>query len=371
MQAATSSFGALASALVAAGRADDAFCMACSTGNLDVAQWLCGLGGVNTRAKNNKAFRDACYCNQLPVAVWLHGLGAAGRWHEHPGCQDLFVAVCGLGYLALAQWLYGIGGVEAHVGGLAAFRAACRNGQLHVAQWLHGLGGVVHVHDDTEAHLFWACMGGHLHMAQWLHSLGAVIDPDVFLRLPLDVGKWAVTKWLVELGGMERQVRFESGSAFIQACMEDNLEAAQWLVSLGAVDVVPCARRGFPVAVRKGSVHLTRWLLELGGLDVHLDQDWAFRVACHHLHVALAQWVYSLGGVDVHARQDMALMGMVNVLGAHGEYGSEESVAPRFARWLVSLDTRDGAWPAQGLAALKRWSPTRDAWMRSVVRCHT
>ena len=280
--------------------------------------------------------------------------------------QDLFVAVCGRGHLAVAQWLHGLGGVEAHVGGLAGFRAACCNGKLHVAQWLHGLGGV-DVRGDSEAHLFWACKGGHLHTAQWLHSLGAAVKPDVFLELPWAVDKWAVTKWLVELGGMERHVRMQSDTAFMYACHEGNLEAAQWLVGLGAVNVDAFAWQGFYWAIIKGRVRLARWLRQLGGLDVHEDprlgpHGWAFCTACLKMHVDLAKWLYSLGGVNVHERQNMALIGLLSDL-----HDREDPQVLHFARWLVSLDTRDGVWPAHCLALLKCWSPTRDAWMRSVV----
>jgi hypothetical protein len=50
-------------------RRDEAFRWACGSGRLEVAQWLCGLDGVDIHVFGTKAFRS------LELAEWLWGLG--------------------------------------------------------------------------------------------------------------------------------------------------------------------------------------------------------------------------------------------------------------------------------------------------------
>jgi hypothetical protein len=90
---------------------------------------------------------------------------------------EAFLWSCCNGMLEVAQWLWGLGGVDIHSSGDEAFRLSCSNGKLEVAQWLWGLGGVdIHASGDDA---FWtACSLGELEVARWLVSVGS--EPDVF-----------------------------------------------------------------------------------------------------------------------------------------------------------------------------------------------
>ena len=115
-----------------------------------------------------------------------------------------------------------------------------------------------------------------------------------------------------------------------------------------------------------GHLCIAQWVVTELGLNLH---GWAgdriFVRGCEFGHLHACQWLTEYGfqphdrifssgdkGVNVIDRGLMAAV-------THGHWA--------VARWLVSLDARDRAWPVWCLAALKQWSPTRDAWMRSVL----
>jgi hypothetical protein len=71
----------------------------------------------------------------------------------------VFPSACIYGHLSVAQWLYGLGGVDIHVDNERAFRGACAEGHLAVAQWLYTLGADIHTWNDYA--LRFACHSCH------------------------------------------------------------------------------------------------------------------------------------------------------------------------------------------------------------------
>jgi hypothetical protein len=54
-------------------RKDEAFRIACSNGNLDVAEWLYYRSDKpDIHSKNNFAFKYSCYNSHFNIAVWLN-----------------------------------------------------------------------------------------------------------------------------------------------------------------------------------------------------------------------------------------------------------------------------------------------------------
>jgi hypothetical protein len=102
-------------------------------------------------------------------------------------------------------------------------------------------------------------------------------------------------------------------------------------------------------------LEVAQWLLSLGGVNIHSDDELAFVGACGSGHLEVAQWLFSLGGVDIHVGDDEAFRWACDCMPAEGA-----------GRWLIAADP-EWAWPADRLRALKTWSRPRDVWMRAVL----
>ena len=59
------------------------------------------------------------------------------------------------------------------------------------------------------------------------------------------------------------------------------------------------------MACIKGHLKIAQWLYSLGRIDIHSDNDSAFSISCINGHYDVAKWVYSLGNVDIHTDNDI------------------------------------------------------------------
>jgi hypothetical protein len=174
-----------------------------------------------------------------------------------------------------------------------------------------------------------AWQGGHMHVVRWLASV-FMDNMATIIECACHKGVLDLAQWLHEANVGVRRFR-PSLWVFAYA---SHLEVIKWLYSFGtATDV--WRQTAFVCSCRFGHLEIAKWLLSLGTIDIHEDGDAAF------------------GDAVLNDRQT-------------------KGAGLRVARWLLSLDPEYIAWPAVVLPALQHWNPTRDAWMRSIVRpCST
>jgi len=94
---------------------------------------------------------------------------------------------------------------------------------------------------------------------------------------------------------------------FIWVCERGYLKVAQWLYSLGGVDIHIYDEHPFGLACWNGHLEVARWLYSLGDVNIHINDEEAFICTCRNGHLEVAQWLYSLGNVNIHIYNGMAL----------------------------------------------------------------
>ena len=195
---------------------------------------------------------------------------------------------------------------------------ACYTGDLAAVQaCIVGKRPAVGIHGFYRA----AWRGGQMHVLQWLAStFRASLVSDIHAAC---LNGWlGLAQWL---HAADEHTGFTpTAEMFKNVCTYGFLGVAQWLHSFGTATEA--------------------WLMA------------AFPPACRYGRLDVAKWLHSVGPVHIHADGDHALCTTVF------------SARYKVARWLLSLDPEYTGWPEDALRPLRRWSPARDAWMRSVVR---
>lgn len=212
-------------------RKDEAFRLACSNGNLDVAEWLYYHSDKpNIHSKNNFAFRYSCYNSHFDIAVWLNKIDKKiafktfGVNYKYKKTKDIikiikfiqslnknfnvknaFEFACHNNYLNIVKWLYQFDDYkeEIHFYNRIMFKYVCEDGYLKLAKFLYSLDNKPDIHHDYDFAFFKSLLNDELDVAKWLYSLDGKIN-----------------------------IRINDDEAFKSACINDNLKIAQWLESL-------------------------------------------------------------------------------------------------------------------------------------------
>jgi hypothetical protein len=144
---------------------DSAFSRACYSGNMELVQWLYGLGGINIHSAFDEPFINACGQN-LEMAQWLYNFGEI---NIHTKKDKPFNNACIFGHLDIAQWLYyNVGDGQINYSN-TGFRYAIECGHLDMVKWLYSLGGFDEAISSETYKI--ALRKGHLSLARWLYAI--------------------------------------------------------------------------------------------------------------------------------------------------------------------------------------------------------
>ena len=182
------------------------------------------------------------------------------------------------------------------------------------------------INKTNEYKFSWACKKVHLEVAQWLYSLGDVnihIQYEDAFRWACSNGHLEVAQWLYSLG--EVNIHIMDEYAFKMACLNGHLEVAQWLYSLGGVNIHINNELAFRLACYMGHLEVAQWLYSIGDVNIHIKNEDAFRYTCYNGHLEVVQWIFSLGDVNIHIFNEEAFRTAC-------EYGHL-----KVAQWLYSI----------------------------------
>ena len=93
--------------------------------------------------------------------------------------------------------------------------------------------------------------------------------------------------------GSENQYWFQFAS------INGHLNVAQWLYSIGNIDIHINDEEVFRRVCKIGYLIMAKWLYSLGGINIYAKNDCAFRWAVDNGHAQVAEWLYSIGNFDI------------------------------------------------------------------------
>ena len=152
---------------------DEAFCIACCYGYLEVAKWLLTQKpDIDIFAEYDYAFRFSCANGHFELAKWL--LIQKPYINSSAKIEYAFSYACFNGYLEVAKWLLiQKPDINISLENEYAFRFACNYGHLEVAKWLLIQKPDINISLENEYAFRVACNYGHLEVAKWLTTLNA------------------------------------------------------------------------------------------------------------------------------------------------------------------------------------------------------
>jgi hypothetical protein len=190
--------------------------------------------------------------------------------------SNVFLVICGYGYLEMAQWLADyiqLTADDAKKYTNYGFHKSCENGHLAIAQWLAERFQVTA--NDARTYHNYAfiviCENGHLAVAMWLverfqltaDATSAEIN-EAFCRSCKN-GHLAVAMWLVERFQLTDKDAMAYNDAFRRSCEKGHLAVAQWLAEhfqLTAADARAYGNYALIKSRENGHLDVENWLVK-------------------------------------------------------------------------------------------------------------
>ena len=182
---------------------------------------------------------------------------------------------------------------------LQIFQHACGEGRLHTVRAMVE-GGVVtgdalHAHDDFAFRM--ACGRDSWHVAQYLVSLGGVdvhANCDGAFRSACDEGRLDMAQWLVEAAGGTPFARYVAADTLESACRNRHADLFVWLQAMWGLDAVHGV---FLRACEHTYLEEVQWLytfVRFTDKNEHLIAHQAVKNACAAGKVDVLQWLCTL-----------------------------------------------------------------------------
>ena len=292
------------------------FQYACSSGQLEVIQWLSELQNdqkIDIIACGEEAFKTACSNGQLEVIQWLLKLEGEKEINVHHGNDISFILACQNGQLEVVKYLLNLEKdrlIDFRTINYSGFLAACQYGHLEMVKLFLSLSGdrTINVHVGNESGFCLACRYGHLELIKLFLSLSGdrFIENDSLNKYALKEacgGKsehLEVIKFLLSLSGDRTiDVHVNREEPFQIACRNGHLKIVKLLLALKdrVIDVHARDEAAFKGACENGHLNIVKWLLGLKGnrkIDIHINNEEAFRLACHRNRLDVVSFLLKL-----------------------------------------------------------------------------
>ncbi|AYV81645.1 MAG: hypothetical protein Harvfovirus48_7 [Harvfovirus sp.] len=243
--------------------------------------------------------------------------------------HECFAELCYKGLYEEARKFYEEIGDSIEVEYENIFIFAAMHGHFKLIKWIYSLEtALCNVHFDKKRALMKACENDDLQIAEWIYSLGE-IDLTEFKTLAFErccvLGLLDVTKWIYSL---HQDISLSRGFGF--ACMFGKINVAQWLYSLDPNIVDNYA---LYISCKQGFWAVAKWLIQLPNrsFDIHYKNEYAFRHACSNGQLDMAKLLYDSGNnhIDIHVMNENPFR--LSCAKKHED----------IARWLYSLGEID------------------------------
>ena len=207
---------------------DEAICLSCQEGNLEMAQ-LCYLLGGDIQNKNNWCLRMAIMKDNLNIVLWIFSLKI----------------------------------IDFHYNNDEILKYCCFENKLNLVKWICSFDNF-NLENLDEEFFFNLCLTSNLEIIKFIFALKHFdinLENDLIFRYVCQLGNIDILKWIYSLGNVD--LHFEDDLAFRIACNHNHLEIAQWIYSLGDVRIKSNRHEAFISSCINNNLEITRWLIEL------------------------------------------------------------------------------------------------------------